>query len=568
MDDGFRGEEVVVDSRRGERRDVGVLDCRAVEDALPHRLDILADEHRRQLVAIGEGIAAYRRHLVWDDYRLQAGAGEGCRIDCRYRERQPHGHQLLDVLECRGGDGLNACPLDVDGLEVLLAYQLLHVGKVIRVDGPADNQLDDLVVLQLSLESARRSQLDVNGAATSPGHLAIRTVGIVRVDGEVVAHAGRDADVLCVGSILYRVVGVEHEEAQAALAFHRIEAVGPEIDVIRRLASALPVGGELPKVAALAHLVRTVALLACRLQESRGENVVHTVFHKDYLTILDRILRNLILCRSDAGLRHCYGMVAVVLNLAPRLNGLEESPNGEEVGQVLLSHLAHLADKLQATVVVVRRIVKRQRVVAECLEELRIERGVLLPKVVVEIEVPIHAQTAVDVSVIERLAARKLVHDGGQSGAARRVQAVEIAHQVGEDVVRSLGAALHIDSPLVVVPALVAGAPVVHLRVKRIQAVLDAVQTVERYSVAARVGVTRVLRLALDGEVRIVIIKRINGFAARQIPGVTGLLTCGDGLRHAHQVLLPYGHAVVPTDALVHAIRKDGLVAHGLQVEE
>ena len=261
-------------------------------------------------------------------------------------------------------------------------------------------------------------------------------------------------------------------------------------------------------------------------------------------------------------------MHAIILNLCTLLDGLEESPYIEEVCQVLLSHIADLTHELQAAAIVVRGVIKRQRVFAKCLEEFRIEGCVLLPQVVIEVEVPIHAKPTIHVPEIERHATSEFVHDGSQRRAARCIEPIKVANEVREDVVRRLGAPLHVDSPLVVVAAFVTCAPVVHVGIQSIEAILDAVNAVIARPVRRGISIACILWLTLNSEVRVVVVEGIDCFAARQIPRIACLLAGCHSLGHTHQILLPYSNAVEPADALVDGVGEDGLEGSRLEVEE
>ena len=145
-------------------------------------------------------------------------------------------------------------------------------------------------------------------------------------------------------------------------------------------------------------------------EEVSRRHIIHAVLDEDYLAILDGILGYLCQCLVDVGLRHRHRVSAVIIDCIVR-ERLEEAPYAEEIGQVLPCNLTHFADKLQAACV---GAVRRQRVVAKGIEERRIERRVPLCKMVVEVELPIHAHLAVERASEERFVACILVHDSGK----------------------------------------------------------------------------------------------------------------------------------------------------------
>ena len=235
----------------------------------------------------------------------------------------------------------------------------------------------------------------------------------------------------------------------------------------------------------------------------------------------------------------------------------EESPSGEEVREVFLCHLTHLAHKLQRADVAAAPAF--DGVVAQSLEEVGVERGVLLCEVVVEIQLPVHPQLAVDVADEERGVVGELVHHVGQRRSHGGDETVVEADVVGEEVVRGLGAAFEVDGSLVVVAALVGRAPVVHFPTDD-EAVADAVHGVVAGAVGCGVGVARITRSALDGEIRVVVVGGVDILAARQVEGSSGTLAVGHLSGVAHQFLLPHGEAVEPADTPLYGFGPHGFV--------
>ena len=206
------------------------------------------------------------------------------------------------------------------------------------------------------------------------------------------------------------VARIKCQEAQAALAFQRIERVGIQIGICGRRTRSWQIVSELTDVAALADLLRLTPLLAGRREEVCREDVIGTVFDEENLDVLLRILCYLGKRVVDVGLinRHVMSTVVVDEVIVERL---EEAPDAEEVSEVFLCHLANFTDELEATGV---GAVESQRVVAESFEQLWVERRVMLGKMVIEIELPVHAHLAVERSREERFVTCCFVHNGGE----------------------------------------------------------------------------------------------------------------------------------------------------------
>ena len=79
-------------------------------------------------------------------------------------------------------------------------------------------------------------------------------------------------------------------------------------------------------------------------------------------------------------------MITVVLDVSIG-HGLEESPGGEVVSEVLLRHFTYLAHKLEHALATTDSIgvVELQTVLTQGLEQLGVERGHLLCLMVVEV---------------------------------------------------------------------------------------------------------------------------------------------------------------------------------------
>ena len=188
----------------------------------------------------------------------------------------------------------------------------------------------------------------------------------------------------------------------------------------------------------------------------------------------------------DVGLARGHGVGAVVVD-GQVVEGDEEAVGGEEVGEVFLRHLTSLAHEFQRTGVA-GGAPQLDGVFAKGLEEGGVERGVLLREVVVEVELPVHAQLCVDVADEERFVARVFVHGGGERRAYGGGEAVEVADVVGEEVVGAFCAAFEVDGALVVVAVLVGRAPVVHIVAADVEGVADAIDGVVARAVGRGVG--------------------------------------------------------------------------------
>ena len=262
-------------------------------------------------------------------------------------------------------------------------------------------------------------------------------------------------------------------------------------------------------------------LSGCR-QEVGRQHVVGTVLNEEDGAVFLWVFGNLFKRAVDVALAYRHGVGAVVLD-AQIGERFEEAPSGEEVGKVLLRHLADLADELQRTIIGVAP--NRHRVFSELGKEGGVEGGVLLCLVIVEVKLIVHAQLAVNVANEVRHATSILVHHRREGRSRRSDQSVEVAYDVGKEVVRHLGAALEVDEMLVVVSALVACTPVVHFPAADVEGVADAVDGVVRGAIGGGVGIAGIALLALDGEVGVVVVDGEDGFAARQAPGGCSTLT-------------------------------------------
>ena len=285
-----------------------------------------------------------------------------------------------------------------------------------------------------------------------------RAVGIHGVDAEFVAYAGRDADITVVGSKHHLTLIVEHEKSESSATLKGIEGVRLQVGVMRRLACSRQVIGELSQAAALAYDIRAAAFLPCCGKETVGEHIVHSVFDEQYLAVFLRVFGYLLKGAVDVGFAYRHGVSSVVLDVEV-VERLKESPRREEVGEVFLCHLAHLAYELERAVVGV--FPHREGVVAQRLEQLRVERCVLLGKVIVEEELVVHAQLAVDAPYEVGSVHGIVVHRHCEGRAAGGCDAAVVAYVVREEVVRHLGASLQVDGTLVVVSALVCRAPLI-----------------------------------------------------------------------------------------------------------
>ena len=244
----------------------------------------------------------------------------------------------------------------------------------------------------------------------------------------------------------------------------------------------------------------------------------------------------------------------------------EEAPHAEEVGEVLACHLADGTDELQAAVA---GVVGRQRVFAQFLEECGIEGRVPLCQVVVEVELPVHAHLALEGSGEEGPDREDIYRRRRFTGSSYFDEPGMEADIVGKEVVRDLGAALDGDGPLVVVSTFVRGAPVVEVgRAAHVERALHTALRVVHRAEGRGVGKTAVSRLALDGEVRVVVVQREDGIAARQVVGRPGATARSHAFADARQLFLPDGQAVEPADTLVNGLGPDLAVGARLEVEE
>ena len=317
----------------------------------------------------------------------------------------------------------------------------------------------------------------------------------------------------------------------------------------------------------MSHFIGVAPLLAGLGQEVGGEDVVHAVLDVEQGVVLDGVLGDGVLGAPD--IRSAYRQLARTVVINGHVGHRhEEAIDGEEIRDVLLCGLADFLDELHAAVEVAACAPQRERVFAQQLEQGGVEVGLALSEMVVEVELPVHAELAIYAAGVEGLVARKLIHHGGERRTDGRNQTGEVAAVVGEEVVGGLCAALEVDGSLVVVAVLVACAPLVHIGIEGVEAVADTVEAVVGHAVGCGVGIARIAAFTLDGENGVIVIEGIDSLAAREVVGGAGALAGGYGFRVAHEILLPHGDAVVPGNALVHRCGEHGLERRLLEMDQ
>ena len=254
-----------------------------------------------------------------------------------------------------------------------------------------------------------------------------RAIGIKGIDGESIAYAGWDAEVVGIGSINELALGIEHQYAQAARTIEGIERISLQICVSRWLAAARQICCELPQFTALPHSFRIAFLLSGLCEEVGRQHVIGTVLHEDYFAVPGVLLNG---CERAVylALTHGHGMRAVVLNVHIS-EGDEEAVDGEELSEVLLCYLTHFTHKLLRTVGAACRP-QLQWVFAQGLEQVGIERGILLCQMIVEVQLPVHVHLAFNIADEEGFVASIFLHDHRQRRANGCDQAVEVSDVV------------------------------------------------------------------------------------------------------------------------------------------